>query len=82
VEPGWSRLPPGAIPTNLRFLFYELEQRGLATKPDPDDKRRNRRRSIGWPPGQQDVTDALTDLHRRRPPPAFGESRSCSPSSR
>jgi hypothetical protein len=52
----------GAIPTNLRFVFYELEQRGLATKPYPDDTRRNRRRSIGWPPGAQDITDALTDL--------------------
>jgi hypothetical protein len=52
----------GALPTNGRFVFYELEQRGLATKPHPDDKRRNRRRSIGWPPGSQDVTDALKDL--------------------
>jgi hypothetical protein len=52
----------GGIPTNGRFVFYELEQRGLATKPQPDDTRRNRRRSLGWPPGQQDVTDALTHL--------------------
>jgi hypothetical protein len=43
-------------------VFYELEQVGLAMKPDPGDQRRNRRRSIGWPPGQQDITDAVTHL--------------------
>ena len=53
---------PYGLPTTIRFVFYELEQRGLACKPRPDDSRRNRRRSIGWPPGQQDVTDALTQL--------------------
>ena len=52
----------GGIPTNLRFIFYELEQVGLARKPSPDDGRRNRRRSVGWPPGSQDVTDAVTHL--------------------
>jgi len=52
----------GGIPTNLRFIFYELEQVGLACKPSPDDGRRNRRRSVGWPPGSQDITDALTHL--------------------
>ena len=52
----------GGIPTNLRFIFYELEQVGLACKPSPDDGRRNRRRSVGWPPGSQDLTDALTHL--------------------
>jgi hypothetical protein len=55
----------GELPTTGRFVFYELEQRGEATKPDPNDKRRNRRRSIGWPPGAQDVTDALTRLRER-----------------
>jgi hypothetical protein len=50
------------LPTTIRFVFYELEQAGLAVKPSPDDHRRNRRRSHGWPPGQQDVTDAVTDL--------------------
>jgi hypothetical protein len=49
----------GGIPTNNRFVFYELEQRGDATKPSPDDPRPNRNRSIGWPPGRQDVNDAL-----------------------
>jgi hypothetical protein len=52
----------GALPTTIRFLFYELEQRGQACKPDPNDPRRNRRRSVGWPPGSQDVTDAVTRL--------------------
>jgi hypothetical protein len=51
-----------ALPTTIRFLFYELEQRGLARKPDPTDARPNRRRSIGWPPGSQDITDAVTRL--------------------
>jgi hypothetical protein len=55
----------GALPTAGRFVFYELEQQGLAVKPDPDDQRRNRRRSHGWPPGQQDITDALTTLRER-----------------
>jgi hypothetical protein len=50
------------LPTTIRFVFYELEQAGLACKPSPDDTRRNRRRSQGWPPGQQDVTDAVTHL--------------------
>lgn len=50
--------------TNGRFVFYELEQRGLARKPSPEDTRPNRRRSIGWPPGSQDITDALTWLRK------------------
>lgn len=53
---------PDGLPTTIRFIFYELEQRGLAQKPKPDDARRNRRRSIGWPPGSQDITDAVTSL--------------------
>jgi len=52
----------GALPTTIRFLFYELEQRGQACKPDPSDTRKNRRRSVGWPPGSQDITDAVTRL--------------------
>jgi hypothetical protein len=52
----------GGLPTNGRFVFYELEQRGMACKPSPDDLRTNRNRSNGWPPGQQDITDYLTDL--------------------
>jgi hypothetical protein len=52
----------GTLPTTARFLFYELEQRGEARKPSPDDVRPNKRRSIGWPPGSQDITDALTCL--------------------
>lgn len=53
---------PDGLPTTARFLFYELEQTGNATKPDPSDTRPNRRRSIGWPPGAQDITDGLTRL--------------------
>ena len=51
----------GAIPTNGRFVYYELEQRGLARKAAHDDRRPNTRRSKGWPPGDQDITDYLTD---------------------
>jgi hypothetical protein len=53
---------PDGLPTSIRFLFYELEQQGLATKPSPDDMRPNKRRSIGWPPGEQDIIDAVTWL--------------------
>ena len=52
----------GTLPTTGRFLFYELEGLGLATKPTPDDARPNKRRSIGWPAGAQDITDALLFL--------------------
>jgi hypothetical protein len=52
----------GALPTSIRFVFYELEQAGDATKPDPNDTRPNKRRSIGWPPGELDVIRAVTDL--------------------
>jgi hypothetical protein len=47
------------LPTNPRFIAYELEQRGQAVKPSPDDKRPNKRRQQGWPPGFQDVGDEL-----------------------
>ena len=50
------------LPTTIRFVFYELEQRGSAQKPKPDDVRRNVRRSKVWPPGSQDITDAITAL--------------------
>ena len=56
---------PDGLPTTGRFLFYELEQQGDATKPDPTDTRPNRRRSMGWPPGSQDITDGLTRLRDR-----------------
>lgn len=55
----------GTLPTTGRFLFYELEQRGEARKPSPDDVRPNKRRSIGWPPGSQDITDALTCMYKK-----------------
>jgi hypothetical protein len=52
------------LPTYTRILFYELESRGLAVKPSPDDTRRHRRRSHGWPPGEQDVIDVVRDLRQ------------------
>ena len=45
------------LPTTGHYLFYELEQRGLATKQGTSGKR-NR----GWPPGKQDLTDELTKM--------------------
>jgi hypothetical protein len=51
-----------ALPTSIRFVFYELEQVGNARKPDPTDMRPNKRRSHGWPPGEQDIIDAVRDL--------------------
>ena len=53
------------LKTTGRYLFYELEQRDDATKPDPSDARTHRRRSIGWPPGEQDIIDALTWLREQ-----------------
>jgi hypothetical protein len=52
------------LPTYTRLLFYELEGVGLAVKPSPDDDRRHRRRSLGWPPGEQDVIDAVAVLRK------------------
>lgn len=52
----------GGLPTSIRFVFYELEQAGNARKPDPSDMRPNKRRSHGWPPGEQDIIDAVRDL--------------------
>jgi hypothetical protein len=53
-----AKAEAGEIPTNNRFLFYEAEQRGEATKPRASDTRTHRRRNVGWPPGEQDVIDA------------------------
>ena len=50
------------LPTNPRFVAYEMEQQGKAVKPDPADTRPNKRRSHGWPPGFQDVQDAILRL--------------------
>ena len=49
----------GALPTNGRFVFYELEQDGVIPKAyfDADGTKRAR-------PPSQDVTDALTDLRK------------------
>jgi hypothetical protein len=41
----------GEIPTNGRFIFYELIQRGDAVKPT----RPGHRREKGWPPGEVDI---------------------------
>jgi hypothetical protein len=49
----------GAIPTSGRFLFYELEQRGVIPKTYLDDQGRKRPRQ---PSG--DVADALTHLRQ------------------
>jgi hypothetical protein len=51
---------PDGLPTTLRFIFYEMEQRGLARKPTPD--RAGRRRTVGWPPGSQDITDVVARM--------------------
>jgi hypothetical protein len=47
----------GLVPTNLRFITYELAQRGLVGQTKPGT-----RRSQGWPPGPQDITDAVMRL--------------------
>jgi hypothetical protein len=44
------------LPTSIRFVFYELEQAGDATKLGET------RRSHGWPPGSQDIVDYVRDL--------------------
>jgi hypothetical protein len=49
----------GAVPTSGRFLFYELEQRGVIPKQYLDDHGRKRARQ---PSG--DVADALTHLRQ------------------
>jgi hypothetical protein len=48
-----------ALPTNIRFLFYELEMLGLAFK----KKLRGAKR--GSMPDTDDVSDALTDLREK-----------------
>ena len=52
----------GMLPTSCRFVFYEMEQAGEATKPT----RTGQRREQGWPPGESDIIDALTRLRERR----------------
>jgi hypothetical protein len=49
----------GAIPTSARFLFYELEQRGVVPKHYLDDQGRKRARQPGG-----DIADALTHLRQ------------------
>ena len=53
------RADPDGLPTTLRFLFYEMEQRGEAVKPEREGPRKGHRRSIGWPAGSQDITDEV-----------------------
>jgi hypothetical protein len=45
----------GDIPTNSRFVYYELVQRGDATKPT----RAGKRREVGWPPGEVDIANGI-----------------------
>jgi hypothetical protein len=49
----------GAVPTNGRFLFYELEQAGVIAKVYLDEHGRKRARQPG-----QDISDALMVLRR------------------
>jgi hypothetical protein len=49
----------GMIPTNGRFVFYELEQASYVRKSSPDDRNR---RGGAVDPREQDVTDALMFL--------------------
>jgi hypothetical protein len=49
----------GAIPTNGRFVFYELEQQGVVPKHYLDGQGRKRARSPA-----QDISDALTVLRK------------------
>jgi hypothetical protein len=49
----------GAIPTNGRFVFYELEQQGVIPKHYLDGQGRKRARSPA-----QDISDALTVLRK------------------
>ena len=49
----------GELPTNGRFVFYELEQRGVVRKSRAGESRRGRVADL---PREQDVTDALTWL--------------------
>ena len=49
----------GAIPTNCRFIFYELEQQGVVPKHYLDEQGRKRARTPA-----QDVNDAITVLRK------------------
>ena len=52
----------GEIPTNGRFVFYELEQRGLVRKSRQGESRRERADEL---PREQAVTDALMWLREK-----------------
>jgi hypothetical protein len=49
------------LPTNGRFVFYELEHEGIVRKSRPGEPRRLR----GFPAGSQDLGDALFALRER-----------------
>jgi hypothetical protein len=53
----------GQIPTNGRFLFYELEQRGHVRKSGPNDKGRYGRNGVL--PREQNVINAHSELRKR-----------------
>jgi hypothetical protein len=55
---------PDGLPTTPRFLFYELEQAGQATKKclDKNGEKNRAARNFGWPPGSKDITDELTAM--------------------
>ena len=50
----------GEIPTNGRFIFYELYGRGIVFKRDPDEPRRG----TADRPGPMELTEALTVLRK------------------
>ena len=50
-----------ALPTNGRFLFYELEHDGIVRKSKPGESRRLK----GLPGGSQDLTDGLMFIRER-----------------
>jgi hypothetical protein len=52
----------GEIPTNGRFVFYELEQRGVVRKSRQGESRRERGDEL---PREQAVTDALMHLREK-----------------
>jgi hypothetical protein len=53
----------GALPTSIRFVFYELEHLEVVRKHDPSRDRT--RRTVGWPAGEQDLIDAIRELRIR-----------------
>lgn len=50
-----EKLDEDVLPTNCRFVFYELEHQGLVRKSKPGEGRRLH----GFPAGSQDLGDAL-----------------------